>query len=136
MGEARIGLDLGTEHLIDGTNTLACTKATDDIKGTVRVYPLPHISTADVTARLSVQPASPRCQGLRILRTQGRTQAAWTPRIRHEGSRCYGLTIHSLFSEPAHSGRKPPPPPSSMPSVMARCPRGIQSLVGPGLSLR
>ena len=29
---------------IDGTNTLACTKATHDIKGTVRVYPLPHMS--------------------------------------------------------------------------------------------
>ena len=29
---------------IDGTNTLACTKATTDIKGTVRVYPLPHMS--------------------------------------------------------------------------------------------
>ncbi len=29
---------------IDGTNTLACTKAIDDIKGTVRVYPLPHMS--------------------------------------------------------------------------------------------
>ena len=29
---------------IDGTNTLACTKATDDIKGMVRVYPLPHMS--------------------------------------------------------------------------------------------
>ena len=29
---------------IDGTNTLACTKASDDIKGTVRVYPLPHMS--------------------------------------------------------------------------------------------
>ena len=28
---------------IDGTNTLACTKATDDIKGTVRIYPLPHM---------------------------------------------------------------------------------------------
>ena len=28
---------------IDGTNTLACTKAIDDIKGTVRVYPLPHM---------------------------------------------------------------------------------------------
>ena len=26
---------------IDGTNTLACTQATDDIKGAVRVYPLP-----------------------------------------------------------------------------------------------
>ena len=29
---------------IDGTNTLACTKPTEDIKGTVRVYPLPHMS--------------------------------------------------------------------------------------------
>lgn len=28
---------------IDGTNTLACTKATDDIKGDVKVYPLPHM---------------------------------------------------------------------------------------------
>ena len=28
---------------IDGTNTLACTKGMDDIKGTVKVYPLPHM---------------------------------------------------------------------------------------------
>jgi succinate dehydrogenase / fumarate reductase iron-sulfur subunit len=28
---------------IDGTNTLACTMATDEIKGVVRVYPLPHL---------------------------------------------------------------------------------------------
>jgi succinate dehydrogenase / fumarate reductase iron-sulfur subunit len=28
---------------IDGTNTLACTVATDEIKGVVRVYPLPHL---------------------------------------------------------------------------------------------
>ena len=28
---------------IDGTNTLACTKATEDVKGDVRVYPLPHL---------------------------------------------------------------------------------------------
>ncbi|MEE9446575.1 MAG: succinate dehydrogenase iron-sulfur subunit [Arenicellales bacterium] len=27
---------------IDGTNTLACTKAIDDIKGEVNIYPLPH----------------------------------------------------------------------------------------------
>ena len=27
---------------IDGTNTLACTKAIDDVKGTVKIYPLPH----------------------------------------------------------------------------------------------
>jgi succinate dehydrogenase / fumarate reductase iron-sulfur subunit len=28
---------------IDGTNTLACTKSLDDVKGNVRVYPLPHL---------------------------------------------------------------------------------------------
>jgi succinate dehydrogenase / fumarate reductase, iron-sulfur subunit len=28
---------------IDGTNTLACLKAIDVIKGTVRIYPLPHL---------------------------------------------------------------------------------------------
>jgi succinate dehydrogenase iron-sulfur subunit len=28
---------------IDGTNTLACTKSMDEIKGPVRVYPLPHM---------------------------------------------------------------------------------------------
>lgn len=29
---------------IDGTNTLACTKYMDDIKGAVKIYPLPHMS--------------------------------------------------------------------------------------------
>ncbi|MBM3556148.1 MAG: succinate dehydrogenase iron-sulfur subunit [Alphaproteobacteria bacterium] len=28
---------------IDGTNTLACTKAIEDIKGPVKIYPLPHM---------------------------------------------------------------------------------------------
>jgi succinate dehydrogenase / fumarate reductase iron-sulfur subunit len=28
---------------IDGTNTIACTKAISDIKGAVRIYPLPHL---------------------------------------------------------------------------------------------
>ena len=28
---------------IDGTNTLACTKYIDEVKGDVRVYPLPHM---------------------------------------------------------------------------------------------
>lgn len=28
---------------IDGTNTLACTKAIDDISGAVKIYPLPHM---------------------------------------------------------------------------------------------
>lgn len=29
---------------IDGTNTLACTKALDEVDGVVRIYPLPHMS--------------------------------------------------------------------------------------------
>jgi len=29
---------------IDGTNTLACTLAIDDIKGDIKIYPLPHMS--------------------------------------------------------------------------------------------
>jgi len=29
---------------IDGTNTLACTQHMDDISGTVKIYPLPHMS--------------------------------------------------------------------------------------------
>jgi succinate dehydrogenase / fumarate reductase iron-sulfur subunit len=29
---------------IDGLNTLACTKAIDDIRGAVKIYPLPHMS--------------------------------------------------------------------------------------------
>ncbi len=29
---------------IDGTNTLACTKAVDDINGDIKIYPLPHMS--------------------------------------------------------------------------------------------
>ncbi|MBT6427687.1 MAG: succinate dehydrogenase iron-sulfur subunit, partial [Rhodospirillaceae bacterium] len=28
---------------IDGTNTLACTKSCDDVKGDVKIYPLPHL---------------------------------------------------------------------------------------------
>lgn len=28
---------------IDGTNTLACTKAVDDVKGDVKIFPLPHM---------------------------------------------------------------------------------------------
>jgi succinate dehydrogenase / fumarate reductase iron-sulfur subunit len=28
---------------IDGTNTLACTKGMDEIKGVVKIYPLPHM---------------------------------------------------------------------------------------------
>jgi succinate dehydrogenase / fumarate reductase, iron-sulfur subunit len=29
---------------IDGTNTLACLKSCDDVKGAVKIYPLPHMS--------------------------------------------------------------------------------------------
>jgi succinate dehydrogenase / fumarate reductase iron-sulfur subunit len=40
---------------IDGTNTLACTKPIGDIKGDVKVYPLPHMPVVkDLVADLSV----------------------------------------------------------------------------------
>ncbi|MDJ0947356.1 MAG: succinate dehydrogenase iron-sulfur subunit [Alphaproteobacteria bacterium] len=40
---------------IDGTNTLACTKAISDIKGDVKVYPLPHMPVVkDLVPDLSV----------------------------------------------------------------------------------
>jgi succinate dehydrogenase / fumarate reductase iron-sulfur subunit len=40
---------------IDGTNTLACLKPIDDIKGVVRIYPLPHLPVVkDLVADLSV----------------------------------------------------------------------------------
>jgi succinate dehydrogenase / fumarate reductase iron-sulfur subunit len=40
---------------IDGTNTLACTKAIDDIKGDVKIYPLPHMPVVkDLVVDLSV----------------------------------------------------------------------------------
>ena len=29
---------------IDGTNTLACTKGMDEIKDTIKIYPLPHLA--------------------------------------------------------------------------------------------
>src|SRR5260370_29578062 len=31
---------------IDGTNTLACLKPIDEVKGEVKIYPLPHMSVA------------------------------------------------------------------------------------------
>ncbi len=40
---------------IDGTNTLACTKPIDDIKGDAKVYPLPHLPVIkDLVPDLSV----------------------------------------------------------------------------------
>ena len=40
---------------IDGTNTLACTKPIDTIRGDVRIYPLPHMPVIkDLVADLSV----------------------------------------------------------------------------------
>jgi succinate dehydrogenase / fumarate reductase iron-sulfur subunit len=40
---------------VDGTNTLACTKAIDDIKGDVKIFPLPHMPVIkDLVPDLSV----------------------------------------------------------------------------------
>jgi succinate dehydrogenase / fumarate reductase iron-sulfur subunit len=37
---------------IDGTNTLACTKAIDDVTGEVKVYPLPHMAVSRIWCRI------------------------------------------------------------------------------------
>jgi succinate dehydrogenase/fumarate reductase-like Fe-S protein len=52
---------------IDGTNTLACTKHMDDIKGAVKVYPLPHLPVVkdlvpDLSGLPSTQQSSPGCK--------------------------------------------------------------------------
>jgi succinate dehydrogenase / fumarate reductase iron-sulfur subunit len=40
---------------IDGTNTLACTQSMDDVKGAVKIYPLPHLPVVkDLVPDLSV----------------------------------------------------------------------------------
>jgi len=40
---------------IDGANTLACTKAMDDISGAIRIYPLPHMPVVkDLVPDLSI----------------------------------------------------------------------------------
>src|SRR5512144_2711764 len=40
---------------IDGVNTLACIKAIDEIKGDVKIYPLPHLPVVkDLVADLSI----------------------------------------------------------------------------------
>jgi succinate dehydrogenase / fumarate reductase, iron-sulfur subunit len=40
---------------VDGTNTLACTQHMDDVKGAVKIYPLPHLPVVkDLVADLSV----------------------------------------------------------------------------------
>ena len=39
---------------IDGTNTLACTKAIEDVEGEIRIYPLPHLPVVkDLVADLN-----------------------------------------------------------------------------------
>ncbi len=40
---------------IDGTNTLACTKPIEDIRGTIKIYPLPHMPVIkDLVPDLSI----------------------------------------------------------------------------------
>ena len=38
---------------IDGTNTLACTQSMDDVKGAVKIYPLPHLPVVKISCRTS-----------------------------------------------------------------------------------
>ncbi len=48
---------------IDGVNTLACTKGMDEVKGTIKIYPLPHMPVIkdlvpDLTASTRSTPRS------------------------------------------------------------------------------
>jgi succinate dehydrogenase / fumarate reductase, iron-sulfur subunit len=40
----RVGICGSCAMNIDGTNTLACTKANEDVRSTVNIYPLPHMN--------------------------------------------------------------------------------------------
>ena len=60
---------------IDGTNGLACLKGLDEVKGAVKIYPLPHMQVVkdlvpDLTnfyaQHASIQPAGPRRSTARI----------------------------------------------------------------------
>ena len=41
---------------IDGTNTLACLKSIDDVKGDVKIFPLPHMLVVKDLVPISVMP--------------------------------------------------------------------------------
>jgi succinate dehydrogenase / fumarate reductase iron-sulfur subunit len=47
---------------IDGTNTLACTKFIDEVKGDIKIYPLPHMPVVRTWCPTSTcpTPSSPR----------------------------------------------------------------------------
>jgi succinate dehydrogenase / fumarate reductase iron-sulfur subunit len=78
---------------IDGTNTLACTKPIRDIKGPVRIYPLPHLSVikdlvADVSNAYaqyasvkpwlqSVTPAPPDRERLQSIEEREKLDGLW-----------------------------------------------------------
>ena len=66
---------------IDGTNTLACTKAMSEVSGAVRIYPLPHMAVVkdlvpDLTNFSARQPRSSRdCRPYRRRRRRNGSRA-------------------------------------------------------------
>jgi succinate dehydrogenase / fumarate reductase iron-sulfur subunit len=76
---------------IDGTNTLACTKAIDDIEGDVKIYPLPHLPVIkDLVPDLSV-PFAQYAQIKPWLQTETPAPAAERPQSPAERAKLDGL---------------------------------------------
>jgi succinate dehydrogenase/fumarate reductase iron-sulfur protein len=69
---------------IDGTNTLACTSANEDVRGTVNIYPLPHTNVVkdlvpvmtNYTQFRSIEPWGYAHAGERVATGQERPRAA------------------------------------------------------------
>src|ERR1700674_3947790 len=84
---------------IDGTNTLACLKAIEDIKGAVRIYPLPHMPVVKdlVSGSDACHRAVPIDPALAADRepTAARPRAAAIGRRAREARRALGM--HSVF---------------------------------------
>ncbi len=76
---------------IDGINTLACIYGLDEIKGDVKIYPLPHMAVIkDLirTSRISTPSTHPSCPGARRRRT-ARQGMAPVDRRPEEARRAY-----------------------------------------------
>jgi len=76
---------------IDGTNTLACTKGADDVRGAVKIYPLPHMPVVkDLVPDLTVPYAQLRSIEPWLHTTSPEPQKEW-PQSREDRAKLDGL---------------------------------------------
>ncbi|EXU82552.1 succinate dehydrogenase iron-sulfur subunit [Brucella melitensis 548] len=103
---------------IDGANTLACTKGMDDIKGTIKVYPLPHMPVVkDLVPDLnnfyaqhrSIEPCSRRfrrsrrrngCKAMRTARSSMVFMSAFCAPAARPHARAIGGTATVILAPP------------------------------------